>query len=283
MGCQCNNNQNEEDINDELLKKNSLEEGNELEKDQDNNIDQKEEGLFGLINQENMDPTQQQGILNNNENNLNTREEEDHENEEKEEENDEKDNFDNEEKNVDKNRKYSNYPQKMLELINKIREDPVSYADIIEDSILNILEDQNEEDENKPKIIYKKKVKVALTRGEPAFKEAAEKLRNLTSLPPLEFKNDICVPLPDTEEEIRNPSYLKEHVNILRKTEKIDVFFKDLIKIPEVSALLMIVDDNSKNPGKKRQAVLNKNFKYIGISSKFIGKTFIAYFTFSTE
>jgi hypothetical protein len=283
MGCQCNNNQNEEDINDELIKKNSLEEGNELEKDQDNNIDQKEEGLFGLINQENMDPTQQQGILNNNENNLNTREEEYHENEEKEEENDEKDNFDNEEKNVDKNRKYSNYPQKMLELINKIREDPVSYADIIEDSILNILEDQNEEDENKPKIIYKKKVKVALTRGEPAFKEAAEKLRNLTSLPPLEFKNDICVPLPDTEEEIRNPSYLKEHVNILRKTEKIDVFFKDLIKIPEVSALLMIVDDNSKNPGKKRQAVLNKNFKYIGISSKFIGKTFIAYFTFSTE
>ena len=283
MGCQCNNNQNEEDINDELIKKNSLEEGNELEKDQDNNIDQKEEGLFGLINQENMDPNQQQGILNNNENNLNTREEEDHENEEKEEENDEKDNFDNEEKNVDKNRKYSNYPQNMLELINKIREDPVSYADIIEDSILNILEDQNEEDENKPKIIYKKKVKVALTRGEPAFKEAAEKLRNLTSLPPLEFKNDICVPLPDTEEEIRNPSYLKEHVNILRKTEKIDVFFKDLIKIPEVSALLMIVDDNSKNPGKKRQAVLNKNFKYIGISSKFIGKTFIAYFTFSTE
>ena len=282
MGCQCNKNQNEEEINDELIKKNSLEEGNELEQDQDNNnYDQKEEGLFGLTNQENIDPAQQ-GILNN-ENNLNAREEEEeHENENEEKE--QEDNNDNEDhKFEDKNRKYSSYPQKMLELINKIREDPVSYADIIEDSILNILEDQNEEDENKPKIIYKKKVKVALTRGEPAFKEAAEKLRNLTSLPPLEFKNDICVPLPDTEEEIRNPSYLKEHVNILRKTEKIDVFFKDLIKIPEVSALLMIVDDNSKNPGKKRQAVLNKNFKYIGISSKFIGKTFIAYFTFSTE
>ena len=282
MGCQCNKNQNEEEINDELIKKNSLEEGNELEQDQDNNnYDQKEEGLFGLTNQENIDPAQQ-GILNN-ENNLNAREEEEEhesENEEKEQE----DNNDNEDhKFEDKNRKYSSYPQKMLELINKIREDPVSYADIIEDSILNILEDQNEEDENKPKIIYKKKVKVALTRGEPAFREAAEKLRNLTSLPPLEFKNDICVPLPETEEEIRNPSYLKEHVNILRKSEKIDVFFKDLVKIPEVSALLMIVDDSAKNPGKKRQAVLNKNFKYIGISSKFVGRTFIAYFTFSSE
>ena len=258
MGCQCNKNQNEEEINDELIKKNSLEEGNELEQDQDNNnYDQKEEGLFGLTNQENIDPAQQ-GILNN-ENNLNAREEEEeHENENEEKE--QEDNNDNEDhKFEDKNRKYSSYPQKMLELINKIREDPVSYADIIEDSISNILEDQNEEDENKPKIIYKKKVKVALTRGEPAFREAAEKLRNLTSLPPLEFKNDICVPLPETEEEIRNPSYLKEHVNILRKSEKIDVFFKDLVKIPEVSALLMIVDDSAKNPGKKRQAVLNKN------------------------
>ena len=282
MGCQCNKNQNEEEINDELIKKNSLEEGNELEQDQDNNnYDQKEEGLFGLTNQENIDPAQQ-GILNN-ENNLNAREEEEeHENENEEKE--QEDNNDNEDhKFEDKNRKYSSYPQKMLALINKIREDPVSYADIIEDSISNILEDQNEEDENKPKIIYKKKVKVALTRGEPAFREAAEKLRNLTSLPPLEFKNDICVPLPETEEEIRNPSYLKEHVNILRKSEKIDVFFKDLVKIPEVSALLMIVDDSAKNPGKKRQAVLNKNFKYIGISSKFVGRTFIAYFTFSSE
>ena len=282
MGWQCNKNQNEEEINDELIKKNSLEEGNELEQDQDNNnYDQKEEGLFGLTNQENIDPAQQ-GILNN-ENSLNAREEEEeHENENEEKE--QEDNNDNEDhKFEDKNRKYSSYPQKMLELINKIREDPVSYADIIEDSISNILEDQNEEDENKPKIIYKKKVKVALTRGEPAFREAAEKLRNLTSLPPLEFKNDICVPLPETEEEIRNPSYLKEHVNILRKSEKIDVFFKDLVKIPEVSALLMIVDDSAKNPGKKRQAVLNKNFKYIGISSKFVGRTFIAYFTFSSE
>ena len=43
----------------------------------------------------------------------------------------------------------------------------------------------------------------------------------------------------------------------------------------------MIVDDSEKNPGKKRQAVLNPEFKYIGISSKFIGKTFIAYFAFS--
>ena len=122
-----------------------------------------------------------------------------------------------------------------------------------------------------------------MVKGEPAFREAAEKLREMSSLPPLELKSDICVPLPETEEEIRDPSYLKEHVKIIRETNNVDVFFKDLIKIPEVSALLMIVDDSSKNPGRKRQAVLSKIFKYIGISSKFVGNTFIAYFTFSSE
>ncbi len=32
----------------------------------------------------------------------------------------------------------------------------------------------------------------------------------------------------------------------------------------------MIADDNGKNPGKKRQAMLNNDFKYIGICIKFI-------------
>ena len=43
----------------------------------------------------------------------------------------------------------------------------------------------------------------------------------------------------------------------------------------------MVVDVSARNPGKKREAVLSREFKYIGISSKFIGKTFIAYFAFS--
>jgi len=254
MGCQCAN--QKEELNEELTKnENNIE---EIEKN--NYLEQKEE-IFRLANQEG--ENQEQIKESNNEN---QRDEEDY----------------NEKMNEVKNTKYADYPERMLELINKIREDPASYADIIEDSIQNIIENQ-EDNEGKPKIIYKKKVKVALTRGEPAFREAAEILRNMESLPPLEFKNDICVPLPDNENDIKDPSYLREQVNILRETTNIDVFFKDLIKLPDVSALLMIVDDGEKNAGRKRNAVLNKNFKYIGINSKFIGKTFIAYFTFSKE
>ena len=275
MGCQCAN-QKEQDLDDDVMKKNSLQE--ELEKDLDNNNMEQKGGIFGLTNQENTveSPLKVRASNNANENNLNNGYvQEIQENIQK--------NYDSEKKYENKNGKYSDFPEKILELINRIRDKPSSYAEVIEESINNIIEEPNEEDENNPKLIYKHKVKVALVKGEPAFREAAEKLREMSSLPPLELKSDICVPLPETEEEIRDPSYLKEHVKIIRETNNVDVFFKDLIKIPEVSALLMIVDDSSKNPGRKRQAVLSKIFKYIGISSKFVGNTFIAYFTFSSE
>lgn len=274
MGCQCINKKEEEEINDELSKKNNtLEEVNEedLYKDNDNNNFPNKEEILGLTHEEKINTEQI-----NEPNNLHNIEDT-HENQEETHENH------NERINEDKNMKYADFPEKMLELINKIRENPALYAEVIEDSIRNIREIQNEDDENNPRIIYKNKVKVALTRGEIAFREAAEKLKNMPSLSPLEFKNDICVPLPETEEELKDPSYLKEQVKILRENAKIDIFFKDLIKIPEVSALIMIVDDCEKNPGKKRNAIMNKNFKYIGISSKFIGKNFISYFTFSSQ
>lgn len=177
--------------------------------------------------------------------------------------------------------KYDDYPQKMLELINRIREDPVSYANIIEESINNIMETPDKEDINKTKIIFCKKVKVALFRGEPAFREAIDQLRLMSPLPPLTFKEEICIPLPDTEEEMKDSSFLKEQVRKIKENNNIDMFYKDLIKVAEVSALLMVVDDNKRNICKKRKAILNEEFKYIGITSKFINKTFIAYFSFS--
>ena len=98
---------------------------------------------------------------------------------------------------------------------------------------------------------------------------------------PLLYKNELKIPLPNTIEKLRNPKFLRDQVKKLRKNINVDVFFKDLIKIPEVAGLLMIVDDYEKNAGKKRMTLLDKDFKYIGVDSKFIDKTFIAYFAFS--
>jgi hypothetical protein len=261
MGCQCNK-QNEEEQEDEL-KKDSLDGMNDVFKE-DNNFNNKEE-IFGLNNQEENHEEQKENDPKLKGSNNKNQPDEDY----------------NERLAEEKNAKYGNYPEKMLDIINRIREDPASYADYIEDSIKNIVEETDKEDETKTKLIYKKKVKVALTRGEIAFREAAEKLRNMEPVPPLELNENIIIPLPETEEEIKDPTFLKEQVKALRENTNIDLFFKDLIKLPEVSALLMVVDDSVKNPGRKRQAILNKDFKYVGINSHFIGRTFVAYFAFS--
>ena len=173
----------------------------------------------------------------------------------------------NEENNIDPNQKYADYPEKIVELINLIRADPVKYAETIENSIKNITEEPDKDDPSIQRLIYKKKVKVALIKGEPIFHEAIEYLRRQSPLPPLEVAPEKSIPLPNTEEELNDPTFLKGQVNIIRQNTKIDVFFKDLIKIPEVSGLLMIVDDVNKNAGKKRRALLSKDLKYICVNS----------------
>ena len=175
MGCQCANKEHE---NKSEIIKEIDEEARQNEENNNNFNSYSKEGIFGLdgLNQnENQEKPPSEKPDNENDNDFNENE------------------MNN---NLEKNIKYSDYPQKMLDLINQIRANPVSYADVIEECIQNITEEQDKFDETKTRIIYKKKVKVALNRGEIAFKDAAEELRNMEPLPPLELKNDICVPLP---------------------------------------------------------------------------------------
>ena len=253
MGCKCANKSEEE----QEIDKKGLEDGNleKAENDFNSNFKKSNLDLLGLDDQ--INPNDNEIIENNN--------------------------YDDNNDEFLINEKYANYPYKIVELINNIREDPVGYADIVEQSIQNIVLEEDKEDPSIKHLIYKKKIKVALTTGEKAFQEAIDYLRTLSPLPPLEFSQEKCIPLPNTEEELNNPSFLKSQVKVLREQTRIDVFYKDLIKIPEISGLLMIVDDTNKNAGKKRRALLSNELKYIGVSSKFIGRTFVAYFSFSKE
>ena len=175
------------------------------------------------------------------------------------------------------NDEYSDdYSKQVISLINKIRSDPPSYSEIILDSIKNIKKAKND------KLIYHNKVKVALFKGEEAFYDAAEKLKNIPPMQKLVYDPLLCIPLPEKEEEMKSQEFLNDNVEKMReKNINIEIYYRDLIKIPEVAVLLMIVDDNSKNLTKKRKTLLNKNFRYIGVCSKFIGKNFVAHFSFS--
>ena len=98
----------------------------------------------------------------------------------------------------------------------------------------------------------------------------------------LEFDPNLCIPLPENENEFMSQEFFNNNVEKMRaKNINVEIYYRDLVKIPEVAVLLMIVDDNSKNLTKKRNTLLNKNFKYIGVCSKFIGKVFVAHFSFS--
>ena len=168
------------------------------------------------------------------------------------------------------------YTERIISLINNIRSDPSSYSYTILESIQNIKRTKND------KIIYHDKVKVALFKGEEAFYVAAEKLKNIQPMNKLEYDQNLCVPLPENENEFKSQEFLNSSVEKMReKNINVEIYFRDLIKIPEVAVLLMIVDDNSKNTSKKRNTLLNKNFKYIGVCSKFIGKNFVAHLSFS--
>ena len=168
------------------------------------------------------------------------------------------------------------YPQKVIFLINKIRSNPLLYSNYVEKSIKNIRITKNN------KIIYSNGVKVALYRGEEAFREAINQLKQTECMMPLRYNPQLCIPLPNNDEELNDKNYLRENVEQMRgRNSNIEIFFKDLIKIPEISVLLMIVDDNSKNTSKKRDTLLNRDLKYIGVNCKCIGKNFVAHFSFS--
>ena len=97
----------------------------------------------------------------------------------------------------------------------------------------------------------------------------------------LMIKDEIKLMLPENETELNDNTFVKKQLIEIRKNNNINAFFKDSIKNPEVAILLMIVGDYKDGQNKKRNAILNPEYKYIAINSKFIGNLFIAYYTFS--
>ena len=175
------------------------------------------------------------------------------------------------------NMKYdvTKYPQDILEIINKIRNDPKKYADEIENNIQYIKRHTD------GSLIFAKHLKVKLNKGVNAFREAISILKRTTRLDPFRFNNTIMIDVPKNEIDMKDAKVFQD--KIIQKKKEIDIhaYFKDGIKDPVISAMLMIVDDSLQNPGKKREMLLSEEFKYIAISSAFINKQFCAYFTFA--
>jgi hypothetical protein len=158
--------------------------------------------------------------------------------------------------------------------LNKIRENPQSFIPKIENAKSNITHDKN------GICIYKSSVKVALSRGLPAFNETIEYLQNLKPMKKLIFSSDLLIPPPDNEEQLTDKTYMNQLINEkVQNGIPIKSFWRDIIKDYETCLLLMIVDDTGSNSGKKRNDILDPNMQCIGITSKKIGKKFASYIT----
>lgn len=162
--------------------------------------------------------------------------------------------------NINSKLKLTNYVKKLYYLINNIRTNPSKFADIINSSQKYIREIGD-------RVIFDKKIKVALNEGKKMFSECEEYLRKISPMEELIFSDDIVIECPTDPNSIKDMDYFKQKVLEKKESQKIEAYFKDSISEPEMSFLLIIVDDSVKNPKKKREAVLNPNFKYIGISS----------------
>ena len=165
-----------------------------------------------------------------------------------------------------------NFSRYIFENINNIRENPQSFIPIIEKAKSHIMHDKT------GTCIYKSSVKVALSRGEPAFDEAIDYLRNLEPMNKLIFSSDLVIIPPNDENALKDREYMREKIN-----EKVQLgipirsFWRDIIKDSETCLLLMIVDDTGANSGKKRNDLLDPSMQGIGIASRTMGKTFASY------
>ena len=167
-----------------------------------------------------------------------------------------------------------NFSKALFSQINKIRSNPQSYINFIENSKKNIMTDK------KGRLIYNGTIKIALTRGEKAFDEAIDFLKKSKSMEQLVFNPYLTVEMPKTANEIKYKNDLRYKVEkMINKGIIIKSFWRDVIRDPEISFLMMMVDDTGEMSGMRRKDLLDPNMKYIGINAVEINGSFVCYIT----
>ena len=221
---------------------------------------------------ENEEPLNNENIENNN--NIEPKQEE----AEKEKEEGKSQNQNNKYNINESNSPMDNYSKYLLEQINKLRIDPQSFIGVIEDAKANIVNSRF------GGYTYNGKIKIALSEGEPAFDEAIEFLKTTESMEILEYSPSLTVKLPQNESEISDNNDLKIKVEeMVDNGINVKSYWRDVIRDPEISFLLMIVDDTGLRRGMKRKDILDPKMKYIGISSIEINGNFVCYITLSSK
>ena len=174
----------------------------------------------------------------------------------------------------------------ILEQINIIRTNPLSYIDIINKYKENIIEKNNK--------YYLKSNKylntlILLEKGESEFNECIKLLYLQESLEPIELNNklklDVNIPLNNENLSIdyyTSLEFIEKIINNKIKLlednfEIIGFHYDKSLNDPELSVVLQLVDDTG-NEKSRRKNILNKKVKYVGISALNLKENIYCYY-----
>ncbi len=115
--------------------------------------------------------------------------------------------MENENKTNNTNNEPDDFSQYIFDNINNIRENPQSFIPIIEQAKSNVMNDKT------GICIYKSSVKVALSKGKPAFDEEIEYLKKLKSMNKLEFNQQLLITHPIYEKQLKDKTYMNKILN----------------------------------------------------------------------
>ena len=171
------------------------------------------------------------------------------------------------------------YSRRIFDYINKLRTEPKSIAEEIENNKKYIIIGKNNE------IYFKKnKIKIYLNVGSQLFDEAINFLNNFEPINKLIYDKNITIPIPNDINIINNLDYLNKKVDDLNNNGQYIVsFWKEKTKDPEIAFLMMVVDDNPKKARQKIKDLINPEIKYIGIGSQEINNNLVCYITLSNK
>ena len=174
----------------------------------------------------------------------------------------------------------------ILEQINIIRTNPLSYIDIINKYKENIIEKNNK--------YYLKSNKylntlILLEKGESEFNECIKLLYLQESLEPIELnhklKLDVNIPLNNENLSIdyyTSLEFIEKIINNKIKLlednfEIIGFHYDKSLNDPELSVVLQLIDDTG-NEKSRRKNILNKKVKYVGISALNLKENIYCYY-----
>jgi hypothetical protein len=171
--------------------------------------------------------------------------------------------------------------------MNKCRTNPVEYANIVESHIKYIQNNTDPNSKNAAFYVKENIPKIALVRGEIAFRETIEILKKLKPLNPLEQREDLQVPIPEDQSSWIIKDLISENVNKLKAKAKeegkytnFNFHFDIGSSQPESSFVLQLVDDTAFK-GNRSKNLLSSSFKFVGINSTKHRNKHCGYFLFA--